>query len=111
MGDQAGAFIGRWRTPQRSRGRRQRNQATVVHRLDLPAQQQGLLARLQAWAFLQKSPHHSPQRVEAKVDARRKHETVVAERGAVGETDRPRLRIDLDCGCAMTVTPSAAILS
>ena len=97
MGDQAGAFIRRGRTSRGGRGHRKRNQAAVVHGLELPAQQQGLLARLPGMGhFRSGCLVIAGQRVEPQVDAGREHQAVVAERRAVGETDHPRLRIDLD---------------
>ena len=96
MRDQAGALVGRRRTARRARGQRQRNQAAVIHRLQQPAQQRGLLAGLPGMRHLAGGRLIvAGQRVEAQVDAGRQHQTFITDRCAVGETDHAGLRIDL----------------
>ncbi len=96
MRDQAGAFVGRRRAAGRFGGHRDHHQAAIVHGLELPAQQQRLLAGLPGVRHFRGGRLVvAGQRVEAQIDAGRQHQPVVGERRAVGEPDGPRVpRID-----------------
>ena len=99
MRDQAGALIRRGRTPIGSCGNRQHDHAAILHRLQLPAQQQGLLAGLPGMGhFFGCRLVIARQGIEPQVDARRKHQPVVGKRCSVGEANGSCLRIDLGGG-------------
>ena len=112
MRDEAGAFVGSRRAAEGVGGCRDHHQTTIVHGLELLAQQQGLLAGLPGVRHLCSGRFIvTLQRVETQIDAGGQHQPVVAERPAVGEAYGASCRIDGRCRLGTTVTPLAAILS
>ncbi|MGY4161884.1 hypothetical protein ACVINW_007726 [Bradyrhizobium sp. USDA 4461] len=96
MRDQAGALVRRRRAAQRRGRHRDHDEAAVLHRLELPAQQQGLRAGLPGMRHLLGCRLViAGQGVEVHVDAGGEHKPVIGLRRAVGERDAARLRIDL----------------
>ena len=90
--DQARALVGPGRAAERIRRRCDHDEPAVRHGLELPAQQQGLLARAPGMRHMRgRRLVVAGQRAPADVDAGRQHEPVVRQARAVGERDRPRL--------------------
>ena len=81
MRDQAGALVWRGRTAREGvAGTASTTSAAILHRLELPAQQHGLLAGLPGVRHLcRRGLVIAGQRIEPQVDARRQHEPVVGQ--------------------------------
>src|SRR3954469_19339021 len=95
VGDQTRSLIGSGRAAERVGGSYNDDGTPILHYLKLPAQQKGLLSGLpgmrQSFGCFFAIAR---QRVEAEVDARREHQPVVVQDGAVRERDAAGLRID-----------------
>ena len=93
--DQGSALIGTGRATERVRRGGDEEDAAILHAFELPSQQLGL------WPAIPGVGHDLRGRLvvtldgaEFEGDARGKHQPVVGQLGAVGETDRLRYRID-----------------
>ncbi len=95
VGDQAGALVRAGRTAEGIGRRRHHDQPAILHRLQLPAQQDGLRARLPGMRhLLRRGLVVAGDGAPVEIDPGRHDQPVVGKPVAVGQRHRLRLGID-----------------
>ena len=95
IGDQARPLVGTGRAAKRVGRRRDHYGSAICHCLELTTQQKGLLAGFPGmWHGRGRRLVVTGHRAPAKVDPRRQHQSVIAERRTAIQRNQPSLRVD-----------------